>query len=77
MDKRELWENLNRRPNAVRYDELAMLLERCGFEHARRRGSHHTFKGHGLIITVPERRPHVLPVYVKDALRRTKEYLDD
>jgi predicted RNA binding protein YcfA (HicA-like mRNA interferase family) len=77
MEKREFWTRLSQRPNAVRYDELARLLTMGGWEHDRQRGSHHVFKRRGERITVPERRPHLLPVYVKDALRRTEGDLDD
>lgn len=46
-----------RRPPAVRFNEVEALLKAFGFEEARARGSHHTFRrsSDGLIITVPKK----------------------
>ena len=43
------------RPPSVRFDEVETLLKAFGFEQARVKGSHHTFRrpNDGLKITVP------------------------
>jgi predicted RNA binding protein YcfA (HicA-like mRNA interferase family) len=43
----------------------------AGFTLARVSGSHHTFTRGAESVTVPHRRPTVLPVYVRDVLART------
>jgi predicted RNA binding protein YcfA (HicA-like mRNA interferase family) len=68
---------LSRRPNAVRFEEVVRLLEWCGWTHDRQRGSHHVFTRGGERLTVPEGHPHVLPVYVREVLRRTEDDLDE
>ena len=60
-------------PNAVRFEEVRRLLEAYGFELVRTRGSHHVFEAGGVAVTVPFRRPHVLPIYVKKVLQLTEE----
>jgi hypothetical protein len=62
------------RPNAVRYEELAQLLRAYGFEERRsRRGtSHHYWVRGGVQLSIPYRRPHVLSVYVREALAATE-----
>jgi predicted RNA binding protein YcfA (HicA-like mRNA interferase family) len=56
----------------VRFEELRRLLELSGWELQRIRGSHHTFKRGSAVVTVPLRRPHVLPVYVRQVLDATR-----
>jgi len=70
--RRQLWERLAQRPRAVRFDEIQRLLELSGWTLDRVRGSHHVFRRAGAQLTVPYRRPHVLPVYVREVLRRTR-----
>lgn len=77
MDRQELWQRLARRPNSVRFSELVQLLEHSGFVLHTTRGSHHTYKRDHQRITIPFRRPHVLPVFVKQVLQLTREEADD
>ena len=77
MDREQLRRRLAQRPNAVRFEDLAGLLEAYGWELARVRGSHHVFRRGGERLTVPHRRPTVLPVYVRMVLKATAEEGDD
>lgn len=77
MDRAERRRRIAQHPNAVRFDELRRMLEAYGWEVARVRGSHHVFARGGTQLAVPFRRPTVLPVYVKRALRFTEEQDDD
>ncbi len=45
------------RPPSVRFDEVEYLMKIFGFEEARVKGSHHTFRrdSDGLKITVPKK----------------------
>lgn len=73
MDRRELRRRIAARPNGVRFEELAKLLEAYGWERVRVRGSHHVFGRGDETLVVPLRRPHVLAIYVRAALDRTGE----
>ena len=73
MDGATLRQRLAQRPNSVRFDELRRLLEAYGWTLRTVRGSHHTFVRGSERLTVPHRRPHVLPVYVRQALRLTEQ----
>ena len=46
-----------RKPPTVKFDEVETILKAFGFEQARVRGSHHTFRrpSDGLKITVPKK----------------------
>jgi predicted RNA binding protein YcfA (HicA-like mRNA interferase family) len=70
-DRERLRQRIAQRPNAVRFEELARLLEAYGWSLVRVRGSHHLFARGGERLTVPHRRPTVLPVYVRMALAAT------
>ena len=58
-------------PKQVRFESLDRLLRAYGFEvrHPRRGGSHHYYSKGRIRISVPKRQPHVLPVYVRLALK--------
>ena len=66
--KEKLIEKLRRNPKNVRFKDIDKLLLSLGFE-KRQRGSHATYilKEQGR-ITVPFRKPFILPVYVKEVL---------
>lgn len=69
MDRKALRDRLANRPNAVRFAELRRLLEAYGWTLARIRGDHHYFVGPaGQRLSVPLGRPHVKPIYVRQAL---------
>ena len=70
MGDARLRAQLAMRPNAVRFSDLRRLLESYGWVLDRIHGSHHTFVRGGETFVVPLRRPHVLPVYVREALKR-------
>jgi predicted RNA binding protein YcfA (HicA-like mRNA interferase family) len=73
-------EAIRRNPRGVRFEDLRRALESRGFE-ARRPGSgssHLTYSHPALSynITVVERRPVVLEVYVRMALKAIDEVLE-
>lgn len=75
--RRALWQRLAQRPHAVRFAELERLLVLSGWTRRRVEGSHYTYARGGERIVVPYRRPHILTVYVREVLRRTREEGDD
>ena len=77
MDRRELWRRLAQHPANVRFAELQRLLELSGWSLHHVRGSHHVFKKGKERLVVPYRRPQILPAYVREVLRRTKEDGDE
>ena len=64
-------------PNAVTFDEARRVPEAFGWELRRISGSHHVFSRGGERLTVPHRRPCILPVYVRQILRATERGGDD
>ena len=67
-------ERMRRNPKAVRPEELEAALTAVGFVASQPGTSHCTYRrADGARITVPYRKPHLLEVYVRQALR----YLDD
>lgn len=77
MNRRALRQRVKRRPNAVRFSEARRLLEANGWTLARVTGSHHIFVRGGERFTLPFRRPHILPIYVRQILTRTQESEDE
>jgi hypothetical protein len=66
VDKR--LERMRQSPKAVRPDELdAALLEACCEAH-QRGSSHKVYRRGNVTISVPQHRPHLKPVYVRQAL---------
>lgn len=53
----------------VRFEDLDRLLQGYGFECRPGKGSHYYYRRGIHRVTVPFRRPHVLPIYVKLALK--------
>jgi predicted RNA binding protein YcfA (HicA-like mRNA interferase family) len=76
-ERAAIWRRLARRPSSVRFSEIQQLLEACNWRLDRIRGSHHIFVRNGEAFTVPYRRPYILPVYVREVLRRTAEVNED
>jgi len=73
MERREiLRRRIQQRPNAVRLAELRELLEAYGWTLRRISGSHHLFVRGDRRLSIPLRRPTILPVYVRQALRPTE-----
>ena len=64
-------------PNAVSLDEARRVLEAYGWTLARVTGSHHIFAGADAILSIPRRRPHIKPPYVKQILLATEGQDDD
>lgn len=66
-------QKLRQNPQNARFADVDKLLLSFGFE-KRQRGSHATYilKGKGR-ITIPMRKPFILPVYVKELLRLLEE----
>lgn len=68
MSKRQkLLQRFRTNPKTVRFDEVDHLLLGMGFE-KRQVGSHATYRLHDVIVTIPFRKPYILPVYVKNIL---------
>jgi predicted RNA binding protein YcfA (HicA-like mRNA interferase family) len=67
--REKLRAKIERGPRHVRFEDLSKLLQRYGFEMYRpSSGSHFYYVRGRYQISVPYRRPHVLPIYVKRAL---------
>ena len=64
-------------PKAVSLDEARRVLEAYGWSLLRVTGSHHIFRASGRNLSIPRRRPHILPTYVKDILQATEGKDDD
>lgn len=77
MHRERLRRRLAQRPNAVRFEELAGLLEAYGFLLIRSTGSHHVYARGRERLTVPYKRPHVLAAYVREALQRCKDEMEE
>ena len=60
----KLLNRIRRNPTNVRFEEIDTLLSRWGFA-KRIKGSHATYIYHEYRITIPYRKPFLLPVYVK------------
>lgn len=59
---------MRRNPKNVRPDELNTLLITAGFT-VRQQGSSHRVYSYGpYVLPVPQRKPFLLPIYVKQAL---------
>jgi predicted RNA binding protein YcfA (HicA-like mRNA interferase family) len=74
MGKTEkLLERFRQNPRNVRFEEMDKLLLTLGFI-KRQKGSHATYvlKGQGR-ISIPFRKPFILPVYVKEVLNLLDE----
>ncbi|MBX3000670.1 MAG: type II toxin-antitoxin system HicA family toxin [Caldilineaceae bacterium] len=68
MSKRDkLLQRFRNNPKTVRFEEVDTLLLQFGFT-KRQSGSHATYKFGEHLITVPFRKPYILPVYVKNLL---------
>ncbi len=69
MAKREKrLEKLRQNPKNVRPDELDAVLTSAGFVVARQKGSHKRYDRGVHQLTVPQREPFLLDVYVTQAL---------
>jgi len=57
-------------PKHVRFEDLDRLLQACEFEVRQSgHGSSHYFYSKGRVkLSIPRRRPHLLPIYVRLAL---------
>jgi predicted RNA binding protein YcfA (HicA-like mRNA interferase family) len=77
MTKREkLLERFRKNDKNVRFEEMDRLLISLGFER-RSAGSHFIYRKSKIQITIPQRKPFILPVYVRNVLRVIDELLED
>jgi predicted RNA binding protein YcfA (HicA-like mRNA interferase family) len=77
MTKRDkLLQRFRNNDKNVRFDEIDALLTSLGFE-KRSSGSHHVYKLSTVQITIPHKKPFILPVYVRNVLRLIDELLED
>ncbi len=56
-------------PKQVRPEDLDAILTEHGFTLEQSGTSHKVYRHSGLQVSVPQRTPHLLPVYVKKALK--------
>jgi hypothetical protein len=71
--KQKLLQRLRQNPKNVRFEDIDSLLLSLGFE-KRQKGSHVTYIYQQQIrMTIPMRKPFILPVYVKDVLKLLDE----
>lgn len=71
MTKRDkLRQRIEQNPKAVTFEDLDQLLRDSGFQIRQpgSGGSHFYYKRGRISVSVPRRRPHLLPIYVKLAL---------
>jgi predicted RNA binding protein YcfA (HicA-like mRNA interferase family) len=71
--KQKLLQRFRQNLKSVRFEEIDNLLVSLGFE-KRQRGSHVTYvyqQQHR--ITIPVRKPFILPIYVKEMLKLLDE----
>ena len=73
MDRRELWKRVKQHRKSVKFEELTRLLEAYGWKLDRVKGSHHVYKLGSETLTVPYKRPTVLPIYVQKVLDLTDQ----
>jgi predicted RNA binding protein YcfA (HicA-like mRNA interferase family) len=59
---------LRRHPNTVRPEEVETLLLGLGFERRQRGTSHVVYSRGAHRLTIPYRKPFILPVYVRQIL---------
>ena len=71
--KEKLLDKIRQNPKNVRFKDIDKLLLSFNFE-KRQRGSHvtYTLKGKGR-ITVPVRKPFILPIYAKEVVKLLDE----
>jgi predicted RNA binding protein YcfA (HicA-like mRNA interferase family) len=71
-------QKIRQNPKNVRFEEIDALLRSFGFE-KRQKGSHAVFTRADLqlAITIPYRKPFILPVYVKQILKLLDEISDE
>ncbi len=75
--RREL-QALRARQGSTRWQDLDRLLKAVGAECRRGRGDHRVYRHPAWRrpLTIDSRRPHVLPVYVRETISRIEEVLD-
>ena len=76
--KAKLLQKLRQNPKNVRFDDIDKLLLGLGFDKRQRGSSHivYTISGQPP-LTIPYRKPFILPVYVKQVLELLDELLED
>jgi predicted RNA binding protein YcfA (HicA-like mRNA interferase family) len=71
MDRKEMRRRMAQHARAVSFAEAERVLGAYGWTVTRIAGSHHRFSRGGSHLTIPLRRPHILPVYVRQILAMT------
>ncbi len=69
MRRRKRRRRIEQHPKTVRFEDLDRLLQDYGFAKRPGKGSHHFYWRGEQRLVVPYRRPHVLPIYVKLAMK--------
>ena len=70
-------DKLRKNPRNVRFEEIDAILIHLGFN-KRMKGSHATYTYPGLRpITIPFRKPFILPVYVEQVVQLIEQIEDD
>jgi predicted RNA binding protein YcfA (HicA-like mRNA interferase family) len=73
VDREERRRRIAQHPNSVSLSELQQFLQDYGWVLDRTSSSHFIFERGSQTLTVPFRRPHVLPIYVKRVLKLIAE----
>ena len=62
-------DKMKRQPSSISPDEAGKVLDYYGYKFDRQNGSHRTYvNDDGDIQTIPNKRPSIKPVYVKQIL---------
>ena len=69
----KLHRRIARSPKHVRFEDLDRLLRGYDFEGRPGKGSHYYYRRGDHRVTVPFRQPHVLPTYVRLALKTIEQ----
>ncbi len=65
---------MRQNPKNVRFEDVDVVLLALGFQ-KRQRGSHAVYSLNQWRITIPARKPFILPVYVRELLALLDEIL--
>ena len=70
MKQAKRLQKIRQNPRAVTPSQMDAALRDAGFELDHVSGSHHVYRHPDIIetLSIPFRRPHLLPVYVRHAL---------
>ena len=71
MKRERLRRRMAQHPKAVSFDEARRVLEAYDWVLDHVNGSHHVFYRNAERLVIPLKRPHIMPVYVRQILNGT------